>query len=240
MALAPYYQDDHCTIYHGDCLDVLARLKTDGVRVDQVLTSPPYNLGGVRGGCTEWRRLRAGYGEHDDEMPHTEYVRWQRDTVAALWRILTDNGAIYYQHKPRAIGNEAILPFDLIPDGIPLRQIITWDRTGGFQRNLTHYVPSYEWILVLAKPAFRINTQSVPDLWRIPPVADPDHPASFPLALASKALATTDSAIVLDPFMGSGTTLRAAKDLGRRAIGIEREERYCEIAARRLAQEVLF
>lgn len=66
------------------------------------------------------------------------------------------------------------------------------------------------------------------------------HPAVYPLELAAWMinLVCASGARVLDPFMGSGTTLRAAKDLGRKAIGIEVEERYCEIAARRLSQEV--
>ncbi len=63
--------------------------------------------------------------------------------------------------------------------------------------------------------------------------------APFPLKLARLAVNTTDAEVVLDPFMGSGTTLRAAKDCGRRAIGIEMDERYCEIAAKRMGQEVL-
>ena len=66
------------------------------------------------------------------------------------------------------------------------------------------------------------------------------HPAPFPESLPRRALETTDAASVLDPFMGSGTTLRAAKSLGKRATGIDCEERYCEMAARRLSQEVLF
>lgn len=70
-------------------------------------------------------------------------------------------------------------------------------------------------------------------------VGDGGHPAVFPLKLATHCIAPFPGSVI-DPFMGSGTTLRAAKDLGRKAIGIEIEERYCEIAARRLAQEVLF
>ena len=73
----------------------------------------------------------------------------------------------------------------------------------------------------------------------IPQETNTPHPAPFPLALAKRAVETTPAEVVLDPFCGSGTTLRAAKDLGRRAIGIEIEERYCEIAARRLQQSVL-
>lgn len=73
------------------------------------------------------------------------------------------------------------------------------------------------------------------------PPRDRQHPNEKPLAMITDmlTLVSHDADLILDPFMGSGTTLRAAKDLGRRAIGIELEEKYCEIAARRLAQEVL-
>jgi modification methylase len=105
-------------------------------------------------------------------------------------------------------------------------------------RQFTCYVPRYEWLLLFAKDAFRITSRNVDDLWRIPPEANV-HPAPFPLALANRVMGTTLEGTVLDPFMGSGTTLRAAKNYGRRCIGIEISERYCEIAAQRLAQQVL-
>lgn len=234
--MEPYYSDDHVTIYHGDCLDVLRDLD---VQVGQVLTSPPYNKGRPSGVNKEWARLSDGYGVCTDDLPHEQYVEWQQTVVSKLWSMLTDDGAIYYQHKPIAKGNRTKLPSELIPDHVPIRQVVTWDPGSGFQRNATHYVPRVEWVLVCAREAFRINTLDVFDLWRIPPNADPDHPASFPIELARLALRTTNADLILDPFMGSGTTLRAAKDLGRKAIGIEIEERYCEIAAKRMGQEVL-
>ena len=82
-------------------------------------------------------------------------------------------------------------------------------------------------------------SDSVIGIQRSPSHDSNGHPAIFPVELASKAIQWWDG-VVLDPFMGSGTTLVAAKNLGRRAIGIEIEEKYCEIAARRLAQQTLF
>lgn len=98
------------------------------------------------------------------------------------------------------------------------------------------------WIVVFAKPAFRLRSKGasgVGDVWTVPQEANPDHPAPFPEALPLRALETTATTHVLDPFMGSGTTLAAAKRMGRKATGIEINERYCEIAVKRLAQEAL-
>lgn len=233
----PYYQDDFVTIYHGDCQDILPTLSDVGL----VLTSPPYNLseGGRRVRGSEWSGLDGGYASYDDDMPHDDYVEWQRKVLGLCWDALAADGAIYYQHKPIMRDGACRLPFEQIPDRAILRQVLTWDRLSGFTRCHWYYVPRFEWIVVLAKPEFRITSLDVFDLWQIPCEAGTEHPAPFPLKLARQAVATTTARLVVDPFMGSGTTLRAAKDCGRRAIGIEISERYCEIAAKRMAQEVL-
>ena len=83
------------------------------------------------------------------------------------------------------------------------------------------------------------KASEIGDVWRVKPEHADNHPAPFPLQLPTLAIGATNAPTVLDPFMGSGTTLRAAKDLNRKAIGIELSERYCEIAAKRMAQEVL-
>ena len=256
--MKPYYEQSGVTIYHGDCRDVLPSLTAGSF--DLVFTSPPYNLGagtgerfghfradaplGQRGGRTgKWDMgaLADGYGDYDDAMPPAEYEAWQRQTLTACWSLLSDTGAIFYNHKPRVQGGELWTPLALNP-GLPLRQIVIWARAGGINFSPSFFCPTHEWILVFAKPAFRLRTKAasgVGDVWTISQESNPDHPAPFPELLPRHALETTPTRSVLDPFMGIGTTLFAAKRLQRQATGIERNERYCEIAAKRLAQEVL-
>lgn len=94
--------------------------------------------------------------------------------------------------------------------------------------------------VTLTLPVFH-NPAKATSVWRFPLVEPNGHPTPKPLGLVTRIVEATSEygALVLDPFAGSGTTLRAAKDCGRRAIGIELDERYCEIAARRLAQDAL-
>lgn len=241
--MTPYYEDDSVTIYHGDCREIIPNL----TGVELVVTSPPYNIArpndtnapAVTTTERKWQRLQNGYGVHADDMPHGEYVAWHKEVVGACWETLTESGAMFWNHKPRVGGPVVKLPLELIPDDVFVRQIIIWDRGSGTNRTTSYFVPAHEWIMLLAKPAFRLKPGKPDDVWRLPPVADKYHPASFPIGIPERAINSTGAQLVLDPFMGSGTTLRAAKDLGRKAIGIEIEERYCQVAVERLAQGVL-
>lgn len=258
QVVVPFYEDDAVTIYCGDVLDVLSA----GVLplVDLVITSPPYNLsvtagGGFghyvddagmrqRSGGGKWTggALANGYDGHDDAMPMHEYEAWQQDVLASLWSYLGPAGAIFYNHKPRINAGTLWLPLRLNPM-LPLRQIITWARAGGMNFAPTHYVPTYEWVMVLAKPDFRLKSKGasgVGDVWRIPQETGIDHPCPFPVGLPARIIETTGPSLVLDPFMGSGSTLVAAKAAGVRVIGIEKSARYCELAIKRLAQGSLF
>lgn len=248
---APYYQDEHVTLYHGDCLDVLPAISG----VDLVVTSPPYNLkmmpwtplgswtdGQAKGGGGKWSgsdgRGGVEYADHEDSMPWPDYEAWQKDVLSALWGTLSDSGAIFYNHKPRLAGEKVWLPLALNPD-LPLRQIIIWARQGGLNYNPTAYMPTHEWIMVLAKSAFRLKSKGasgVGDVWAIPQERGNDHPAPFPIGIPARAIETTAPSLVLDPFAGSGTTLRAAVDAGVKAIGVEKSERYCEVIVKRLSQ----
>jgi DNA modification methylase len=234
--VTPYYDHGGITIYHGDCMEVLANLRG----VDLAVTSPPYNMGPQSGA---YANMRDGYLSHTDDMPDAEYVTWQREIVSALWASVAPAGAIFYNHKPLIRGGVSMLPTRYVPEHVLLRQIIVWDRRGGFNRSPSHFCPEHEWVLLLAHQDFRLASRShsaVGDVWSLAPDNGGDrHPCAYPVALPSTAIAATTAGLILDPFMGSGTTLVAARNLGRRAIGIEIEERYCEIAAKRLSQEVL-
>lgn len=238
--MTPYYQDDFVTLYHGDCRDVLPSL-TD---IDLIVTSPPYNLSHNKGSYSRgglWAPPGGGitYDTHTDDLPLSEYVNWQKDILTKAWDCLSDRGAIYYNHKPRVHNKTLWNPLEVNP-GLPVRQIVIWDRGNGFNFSPTHYMPMHEWIVIFAKEHWGLSSRGasgVGDVWRIAPLPEPDHPAPFPIGIPAQAIETTKPRTVLDPFSGIGTTIRAAKDAGVKAIGIEVSERYCELTARRLSQE---
>ena len=209
----PYYSDDHCTIYHGDCEDVLPELAT----VDLLLTDPPYGIGagsnGNRGGKQDGNALcasRAYETTFDDVKPSDETLALCIDAArgAIVW------GGNYFALTPspcwlvwdKVNGNNGYADCEL-----------AWTNLKGAVRMKRH-----QWHGMLRKHRERR-----------------DHPTQKPLELMAWCIELAgDVQGVLDPFMGVGTTLRAAKDRNRIAIGIEREEQYCELAAQRLSQEV--
>ena len=249
----------NCELWHGDCRDVLPLLE-DG-SADMVFTSPPYNLGNTtgggfpgkklwhydasagmkaRGGLGKWGggKLADGYEDYDDAMPMEDYIEWQKATLLECWRILSKSGAIYYNHKPRVLDGVALLPLAYNPD-LPLRQIVIWARAGGVNFSPVAYLPTHEWVMILAKPDFRLRDKSASgagDVWYVPQEANTEHPAPFPLALPMRAIESTSCGTVLDPFMGSATTGAACVQLGRRFIGIERSRKFFEMACRRVEQ----
>lgn len=246
--MTPYYDDGTCIIYHGNCRDRMASFHDESF--DVVVTSPPYNMGLVPGGngrgmyrpgaSNKAGRFRDGYdGGHDDAMPQDEYDAWQRRCLAEMWRLA--RLAVFYNHRPRTEHGVVRFPLSLDFRGIPLRKVIYWDRGTGIDVTERNFCTVAEWVLFFAKPDCRIDLSAsgMGDVWRLGMAHGVDHPAPFPVSLPARCIAATGARSVLDPFMGSGTTLRAAKDAGIRAVGIEQSERYCEIAARRLAQGAL-
>ena len=225
----------------GDCLEIM-RSMPDG-SIDLIVTSPPYNLknstgNGMkdgRGGKWSNAALLNGYAEHHDCMPHDEYAAWQKDCLKEMVRLLPDDGAIFYNHKWRVQGGLLQDRQDIV-SGFPIRQIIIWRRKGGINFNPGYFLPTYEVIYIIAKENFRLTPKAnaYGDVWEFTQEMENPHPAPFPLELIERIVSSTSAKIVLDPFMGSGTTAVAARMKGRDFIGIDVAKEYCDMARRRL------
>ena len=229
--MKPYYQDSYCTIYNADCLDVWGL----DVVPDLVITSPPYNLG--KNHHTASKKT----GCYDDNMPESEYQEWQQDVLEACFRNTT--GDMFYNHQHRIRGGVLIRPDDWITDTEwSERQEIVWNR-GSPNMDKCRFFPFTERIYWLTRDVTSTSFKNILNLtddWHISPVGSQGkHTRQFPLAIPKNIIACCSPSIVLDPFVGGGTTLRACKDAGCKGIGFEKQEWACEIAANRLAQEVL-
>lgn len=211
--MEPYYEHNGITIYHGDCRDVLPGLG----KVDCIITDPPYGMkwdgrvsrGKNSNGSVGGKSSFSGTTIIGDNEPFDPSPWIDYDSVI-LW------GSNHYARK------------------LPIGTTLVWIKRldGAFGTFLSD-----------AEVAWMKGGHGVYCLRDLTLKADErnrKHPTQKPLPLMKWCIEKTKSTgIILDPFMGSGTTLRAAKDLGRKAIGIELEEKYCEIAAKRLSQEVL-
>lgn len=225
----------------GDCLEEMRKLP-DGC-IDLVITSPPYNLknstgNGMkdgRGGKWQNAELVKGYANHDDCMPHDEYVEWQRACLAEMLRIIPNDGAIFYNHKWR-VQDGLIQDRHDILDGFPVRQIIIWRRRGGINFNPGYFLPTYEVIYLIAKPDFKLapKANAHGDVWDIKQEKNNPHPAPFPVELVNRIISSTTAKTVLDPFMGSGTTAISAIINEIDYLGIELSEEYTEMANNRI------
>ncbi len=243
-AVTPSLEKWSNKIHCMDAIELMGKLPEESIGV--VVTSPPYNLknstgNGMkdgRGGKWANAALINGYEDHDDTMPHDKYVEWQRNCLTAMMRVLRNDGAIFYNHKWRVQDGLLQDRHDIV-SGFPVRQIIIWKRKGGINFNAGYFLPTYEVIYLIAKPDFKLapkaNAQG--DVWEIPQARDNSHPAPFPIEIAQRCIAASPSGVVLDPFMGSGTSAVAAEILNREWIGAEISKKYCEMAQRRLLEQ---
>lgn len=251
-----YLQTSQTTLYCGDCLEVMRSLPDKSINL--VVTSPPYNLKGTGGGT--WRnrfggrgegtynyRFRDGYSEFSDDMPDGEYVEWQKQVLLECWRLLADDGAIFYNHKNLHRSKKLLKADRCIPEELQeyWRQEIIWDRSGSPNWNAAYYLPKTERIFVLAKPKWKILVNECVgwgDIWKISPVKESDHPCPFPEEIPRRAIVSgcPENGVVLDPFCGGGTTNFVAQELGRKSIGIDIDCKYLDVAITRCSQMTIF
>lgn len=208
--MKPYYQNDFATIYHGDCREILPTLP----KVDLVLTDPPYGVDFD----TDYRRFTAGFNVErkahkkvaNDDKPFDPAQFIALAPVVILW------GANCY------------------PNHLTTGSFLVWDKRFS---NGAAFLADAEVAWMNKGHGVYIYTETSQGFIRSEPI---EHPTQKPIGLMVWCLGKAAKCqTILDPFMGSGTTLVAAKQLGRKSIGIELEEKYCEIAAKRLSQEYL-
>lgn len=225
--MKPYYSEGGTTIYHGDCREILP----DVSAVRLVVTDPPYVFGIA---STAQEGKAGGWGDLMNSS--VWYESW---LVEAKRLTANASGAAWVFNSWRSFPVLARASYGV---NWPIESLLVWDKEWigpGGQRGLR---PSYELAALFCQPEFAIADRGQPDIWRSQwsSIKPSGHPAEKPVALLRRIIEKSGGGLVLDPFMGSGSTLVAAKETGHPAIGIEIEERYCEIAAKRLAQGVLF
>ena len=214
--MKPYYQDESVTIYNADCREVLPTLD----KVDLVLTDPPYGInlntdnsrfsGGTAGNMAKWGNgvgSAGGVSITNDAEPFDPSFLVEYGKYQIIWG------------------------WHNFPDKLPAGTCLVWVKRND---------EAFGSFLSDAETAWMSKGRGVylkRDLTNNAIANERIHPTQKPVSLMKWCLDFfPDAQTILDPFMGSGTTLRAAKDLGRKAIGIELEERYCEIAANRMSQ----
>jgi site-specific DNA-methyltransferase (adenine-specific) len=227
----------------GDAVRVMKKIHSNSI--DLVVTSPPYNLKNSTGNgmshntkTGKWAgaALQNGYSHYNDCMPHEEYVKWQRDCLKEMFRLIKDTGAIFYNHKWR-VQDGLLQDRQDIVSGFPVRQIIIWKRKGGINFNPGYFLPTYEVIYLIAKPNFKLSPKAnaYGDVWEFLQEMKNEHPAPFPVDLIDRIISSTTAEIILDPFMGSGTTAISALKNRRNFVGIELSPEYCKMAEKRIA-----
>lgn len=230
-------------VYHTDALTLLRAMPSGSV--DCVVTSPPYNLKNSTGGGMNtsvkglWtNRTGKGnwYDSYDDNMPHDEYVAWQRSVLVECMRVIKSTGAIFYNHKWRVQAGLLQDRADIV-GGFPVRQIIIWDRGNGFNFNDSYLLPMYEVIYMIAKPDYKLirGANVYSDVWHIKPEENKEHPNAFPLEIPRRCIEISGAKLVLDPFGGSGTTAKAAQIEGADYITCDISSMCCDMARKRLS-----
>jgi site-specific DNA-methyltransferase (adenine-specific) len=227
------------TLYLGDCREILPTLG----KVDAVVTSPPYNtlqhdakpsgMHADSGGALNFiKKMKTAYR---DDKPEDEYQEWLRGIVGQCLDVSL--GLVWVNHKVRFRGRVGLHPVRFLP--FPIYSEVIWHRDGAIAFNSRRFAPSHESIFGFGAPHFWDDSENkLLTVWSIPSVKGQEHPCPFPVELVSPLVRSScpKGGIILDPFTGSGTTGVAAIGLGRKFIGIEIEQKYFDIARRRLSE----
>ena len=220
-------------LINDDCLKVLPTLEESSV--DLIITSPPYNLG---------NNHHTGNKQHkayDDNLPEAEYQEQQLQFLNECFKVLKETGSLIYNHKNRIKKGRQLSPYEWIfKSNFIVKQEIVWvNRSQNFDK--MRFYPFTERLYWLTKkPETKlfnaINHYDVFDWKEWKPVGTKgNHTRAFPEKMVEDMLKCFPNAkVVLDPYMGSGTTGVAAKNFNRQFIGIELDKNYFDIAEKRI------
>lgn len=207
--MKPYCQDNHCTIYNADCKDLLCELP----QFDLLLTDPSYGMSYQ----SNYRKVKHSKILNDESLPLELILKFQKKAFRCSY--------IFIQWK-------------FLKEFPQPKSFIVWVKNNWTAGDLKHehgrqwegilFYPTENHIFIKRPSDFIFSKRTLNNL----------HPTEKPVSVLTQIIESNVCESILDPFMGSGTTLRAAKDLNKKAVGIELDERYCEIAAKRLEQEV--
>lgn len=218
------YERDFIKLYHGlaENLDML-----ESGAVNLTVCSAPYNI--KTGSSHKWKVDNW----YDDSMPEDEYQDWQVQCLNEIYRVTKDGGSLLYNHKVRKRNKRTIHPLKWIfRSEWQLVQQITWDRGSTHNHGTRYYWPYDEQIYWLCKGDHFFNKEygKWTTVWRMKFAVNSPHPAPFPEDLAARCILahSKEGDLVLDPFMGSGTTAYVARNLNRMCVGVEKDIDYIE------------
>ena len=217
--------------------------------IDLIITSPPYNKAGYEGFLRKrhkkdsWANRNVEYGgfEENDFMDENEYKKEQIRVLNEMCRIIKPNGSIFYNHKIRISKHKASHPIEwILKSNLIFRQQIVWNRKNSPAFSPIRYLPNTELIFWLTKtqqqPNFSRSSEALfmGEVWEFPARPNKLHPAPFPEELPFNIMTClknkSSNIIVYDPYCGTGTTCKVAKDFGFNFIGSELISKYCNIA----------
>ncbi len=222
-------------LIHGDCLEKMAMIQNSCV--DIIITSPPYNLG---------KTHHTGNYRHSpyaDNMPENEYQEWQKQVLKECFRILKEDGSMFYNHKNRIRKGIQITPYEwLLQTDFVIKQEIVWFN-GSQNFDKIRFYPMTERVYWLTKsPKTKmfnaINHHDFFSKKEWSPVKTKGlHTRAYPLKMVEDILLCFEDAnVVFDPYMGSGTTGVACVNLNRKFIGIELNKEYFDLALKRIKE----
>lgn len=225
--MKPDYQDETTTIYHADCIEAMYEIKSG---FDLVIADPPYTTGIASFGENS---KASGWG---DIMNSAHFnASWLRECR----RILEGKqGAAWVFNSWRSLPILLRASYEI---SWAVKSVLVWDKDRIGPGGPQGLRPSYELSALFVHNGFSIKNRGLPDIWRHKwgGIKPNGHPAEKPVSLLSKMIRVCEAKAILDPFCGSGSTLVAAKQEGATSVGIEIEEKWCEVSAKRLSQGVM-